>query len=455
MPRVPALCGLIVFILVCIAKSDNLFEDNFDTDDQWVTLFGDVTAEAQNGRYVVENTGGSVAVLKHSADFSNFSYRVSFEALASSFANAGVIFCWDDDAGGYQFTIGANKQFSLGKYTRDGNSFSPSTIDLGFNSFIKSSGSNELVISKSGSTIQISCNDVLLTEVEDPSFDSGDIGLVVNANETVSFDHVLVTDENVDVTPRYHFSDDFDDGDLYGWNTFVNAGTVENTGDALRLNAGNQNARTIVYTDGQYQNAPVKVIVERESGSEDAFYGVMLLSQNVTMSDTSYARGYDAFMFYINGAKQYAALSTEVTSFSPRNSSNINGTVDTLEITADRQFVVNGDVLSGADFGDASYDFNAVALIADSNVTVSFDEFEAGTPASIAYRPQVKDKIPMKKQFELGGTGIIYDPRGREVARVNDNNYKHVLKNLGNGSFIIITKKNGKHYPIRRAVVVK
>lgn len=458
MRTIPAICGITFFLFVLAVRGAIIFEDNFDNSDEWAPYIGSVETAVQDGRFIVENTGNSLALLKHSADYSDFTYTISLDAQADNFSKAGILFCWKDNLGGYELTISALKQYALGKWTRneENSTFNPSTVDLGYNSFINSSGANELSVSKSGSTLRISCNGVLLTEVVDESFASGDIGMIVNSGETVSFDYVKVTDEFMETGPKAEFVDDFEDGDLNGWGVFTQAGTIENSNGALRFNAGGENSHSIIYTNGQYEGAPVKVIVNKESGSDSAFYGIMLLELGLTMSGNSYTRDYSSFTYYINASRRYAAFSSNATSFSPVQSTHIDGTRDTLEITPDYKFVVNGDTMPDIDMGEG-FNFNAVALVADSNVTVSFDEFSAGPSATsvIASKPHGLDKFPKKKQFELGGTGIIYDPRGREIARVTDNNYQHVMKNLGNGSFIIITKKNGKHFPIRRAVVVK
>ncbi len=455
MYRLP-LGALIVFLTVLAVNSAVLFEDDFNTDDEWVPRYGaDYETRIEDGKYIVENRNSTLGIVQHSDEFTDFTYTVSLQALTEGYRRTGVVFCWKD-AGGYEFTINSNQLFTFGKYVASGTSLNFESIKSGYNSFIDPAGENTLTVVKKGSDIQISCNGVPLARFVEPTFQSGDIGLVINAQETVSYDYVRVTDETESIAPKEYFSDDFNDGDLKGWNIFTQAGTIENRAGALHMNAGTEASSNIVFTSGQYKNAPVKVIVKHEGGSDSSFYGISLLSINTTPSSDGLTTDYSAFHYRISPQKYWAALSSNAESFSPQLSTDIHGDTDTLEITSDYRFIVNGDTLPEVDFGEP-FDFNAVAFIAPSDMSVSFDEFEAGEPdpTPVIRKPHVTDRIPKREQFELGGAGIIYDPRGREVARVNDQNYENVLNNLSNGSFIIITRKNGKLHPIRRAVVVK
>ncbi len=454
MLKLPAIWGVIGIILISTADGNVLFEDDFDTNDEWATLFGPVDEEIIDGHYVVEKNGNGFGVQKHSAVFSTFDYEVSLKPLSNNIWTTGVMFCWNDASGGYEFTINSLQSFTLKKYVLGNDGiYHPEIMTTGYSSFIGQSEENILAVSKKNGQIILACNDVLIFEGTDQSFESGEIGLIVYGGSKISFDYVRVTDEESQAYQKDFFSDNFNDGDLLGWRKYNTSGHLENTGNTLLLRGAENASRTLVYTDGKYRNAPVKVIVNREDGPADAFYGLALLSLEMErVNDTSWRHNQSGVYFQISGSRRYGVGKS---SFFPATSSHIHGTTDTLEITKEYRFVVNGDTLPGTDFGE-DLDFNAVGLVVDAGVTVSFDDFTAGeqnnTPIVNSYR---NNGILPASNSPRRPSGVVLDARGRIVASVNRSNFSRVIKNLGTGTFFVIYGKAGQPLSVKKTTIVR
>ena len=429
-----------------------IFEDAFNSKDQWVPISGVFSESIENGRYVVENTGAHMGLLKHDMDpVGTFTYTVKFDALTEKYDHIGILFCWDDQAGGYMLTIGAGQEYTLSKWAKSESRYIVSTIDIDYHSFIYSAN-NTLSVSKTGDKISIACNDVLIGEASDASYAEGIIGLAVGAGEKVAFDHAWLTDAPSIFHPKSYFSDSFEDGDLNGWFAFTPGGLI--SADQGRLSVNAESGSIIMYVNGDYSGNPVKVIVENVEGSDDAYYGIMLMNVDMTFNGSEYSLTFKGYSFYINGKRQYASYSTEMSSFVPQVSSYVHGTKDTLEVTAEYGFTINGHAMSGAGF-DEPLEFNAVALVADSGVSVAFDDFSAGDSSTNVIAWQRGTPRQNSKHYVLGGIGIIYDAMGRQRGELSvSENQEKTLEKLGPGPYYIVPKGE-KNYPVKRAVIVR
>jgi hypothetical protein len=141
-------------------------------------------------------------------------------------------------------------------------------------------------------------------------------------------------------------------------------------------------------------------------------------------------------------------------SFILQANSNINGTTDTFIITKDYEFIVNGTVLDDSTFTQGM-DFNAVGIYADAGLSIEVDNFSAGIydPTSpVKYHPYKGIYTHVKPSYILGGSGIIYDTRGRKVATF-ENGYKDKLRNLSSGPYLIVIPNGGKNHVIRQAII--
>ncbi|MBD3316401.1 MAG: hypothetical protein GF344_11495 [Chitinivibrionales bacterium] len=449
-----------ILTLCALVVAGTLFEDNFNSDDNWVKVTGNIEQSLENGTYVIENNdtqnGG---VLRNDNIFTDFTYSATFTCPTDRFSGTGILFCWSDTYEGYMLTLSSGKMYALHKWTQDGAGYVPTLIKLGWNSFINTSH-NVLTVSKEGGTINLFCNNVFLASVIDSTYSSGRTGLYVGPSDKASYDHALVTDSFQAGIAQNRFCDDFSDTPLVGWQLFTKGGTASIKDEALELSAIDAEGGAILLTHGSYRAAPVQVVVSRTEG-DDGFAGLILMKIDVTMSDQDPVRGYDAFVFATtakggNRDRFYAAHRQSTNSpyeFSPRQSSHINGTTDTLEITATYDFVINGDTMPDVDFGEG-LDFNAIGLIADSGVIVTFDDFVAGESCStvVVSDRQIQLLRQSSPSFVLGGTGILYDPRGRRVGRYEPRRIGASQARLAPGAYLAIPE-SGRGRRLRKAII--
>ncbi|MBD3390956.1 MAG: hypothetical protein GF418_02835 [Chitinivibrionales bacterium] len=459
------LCTIIIVLgSFCLIGAEEIFNESFDSDDAWVLAHGDVEKSISGGQLVVENTGSSWAFFKHDADISTFTYTVKINALTDH-AALGITFCWQSSTfEGYVLALwntdSVSQYYSLLKMTRQGQSSVTQPLLTGWNSFI-TKRSNELKVSKSGSRLDLFCNGVWIDSTSDTTFERGSIGLVMGEGEKAGFDYAIVDNEYETGSPPRRFEDDFEQPGLGGWRVyFDNVRSVEASDGVMKVATGGDDHETKIITNGEYQNVPVQAVVTRTGGAEDGFYGLILMETVFEKDSVPPLSYYDSFVFKVNGDRNYAAyyLSTrdsiKYSVFPPHSS--VHGTTDTLLVTEDYEFVVNGDTLPDIDFSPLNFEFNAVGFVVDSGVSVEFDNFAAGdttedpTPP-IAVLPKSWRPPAGNPAFELGGPGLIYDTRGRVVGRYNGS-LKDSLRHLGAGRFFIVPKdRNG--LGVQRAII--
>ena len=437
--------GIIALVVLCVwslVYSGTLFEDDFTTADNWVTMVGTPTITPGGGVVQVVSAANSQTILKNSTAFpEKFTYSV--QCKVNSFNNnvAGFMFCVQADIQGYVFYITGTRQFTLAKCIKSGTNYSFVTIFNGWNSFINPSG-NELKVSKNGSETSLFCNGVLLTELSDTSFSSGSIGLYVGNSVDVSFDHALVTDEYNAGQYVNSFKDTFEDNNIFGWAPFNNnPATVKCEGGVLKISDVTQNL--VLFTSGIYKNEPCTTIVKNTGGGKTSKYGINYLVIEPSVR---------AYYFWINANKNYAvSTGGSYTLLGP--STFVHGTTDTLIVTGDYKFMVNGNIVYDSVVNEG-LSFNAVGLNIDSGLTLEFDVFRAGDHiVPIIYTPDVKPLYTKAKpSYLLGGVGIVYDIRGRKVATFQ-NGYKEKLKNLSSGSYYIVIPNDNKNHIVRQAII--
>jgi len=434
-----ALFAMAVVCIVTAIQSGVVFEDPFNNKNNWVKAVGTCTDSIKSGQYVINAT--AISIFKHTQTFQNFTYSMDMKIESNYVKPNGILFCAASNLNGYLFTLN-NKQYNLGKI--EGTTVNFQKIKAGFNSFISTvpGTRNILKVSKSGSDISFFCNNAFIEKISDNSFAQGDIGFVVEANEKVSFNHALVVDTAEVGKYKTWFVDHFEDNDLFGWLQLPAngmGGNVKSEGGVMKVRADSQ---TIYYSNGTYRDLPCTTIVEYKSGKTDAFYGIIFLQ--VTTGITGY-------YYLINAGKQYTVFSGSGT---VKSDSRIHGTKDTLIVTADYDFLVNGYVLDNTTF-TSGIDFNGVGIcVQHPGVTVHYDDFRAGvndgTPIHnpIQLGPYTKNKT----NYMLGGVGLIYDIRGRKVASFDDG-YKAKLKELGAGHYYIVVPNGNQKHVIRQAII--
>lgn len=442
-------------LLVARSSGTVVFQDNFQSGAQWVkaSWSGDITASVENGTYTVDNASEFIGGVQHDlAGESTFTYSVDMTVLSEAYSYVGIYFCGKPGLKGYLFTIHDQQGYTIAKFA------DTTTIELGSgrNSFVNPK-SNVLKVSKSGNRMNFFCNGAYLTTIEDDSYASGNIGLVVGSGQKVAYNQAVYTDEYVTGNPKSRFSDDFEDGDIQGWLTWrLGHQSIRESDGVLSFTAGEAGSRSIIVTSGMYENAPVRVIAKRTGGNVDGFYGLIAMQiRDTVLQSGENGTTFSSFVAQISGSRNRVAYvfqpgyieysSVPASAISPEDT-------DTLEFTSDYQFVVNGSVLPDIDYG-TQYPFNAVGFIVDSDVSVEFDMFQAGAPSEIRLA-EPSALIPDKPVYTLGGPGIIYDPRGRRMPS-EATEFGRDASNGGRGVYFVVPEGEERNRVGRKAIIIR
>jgi len=434
-----ALFAMAVVCIVTAIQSGVVFQDPFDNKNNWAKATGNCTDVIQNSQYVI--TATTLSIFKHTQPFQTFTYSMDLKIESNYSRPNGILFCAGANLNGYIFTL-SNQQYNIGWIM--GTSVDYDTLKSGFNSFVSTTpgSTNILKVSKTGNTISFFCNNTILEKITNAAFSQGDIGFLVSENQKVAFNHALVVDTAEVGKYKSWFVDHFEDNNLAGWGKLPVAnygGNVKSENGVMKVVADSQ---TIFYTSGQYKDMPCTTIVEYKGGKKDALYGIIfIVVQTGSIS---------AYYYLINSERYY--LVSQTGGGSPKIDSRIHGTKDTLVVTADYDFYVNGNMLDNS--MPAGSNFNAAGIIVYQGATVHYDDFRAGvndgTPIHnpIQLGPYTKNKT----NYMLGGVGLIYDIRGRKVASFDDG-YKAKLKELGAGHYYIVVPNGNQKHVIRQAII--
>jgi len=394
-----------------------------------------------NCKWTITNTeaGDNYALFKHSGEFEEYTYSVTLKVESDINKGCAILFSLQASLSGYMFIVTGGQQYHLGKWVTIGTTTSFSSILGNFSSFINDDY-NTLKVSKKGGEISLFCNGAFLEKITDTDFGKGSIGIGLGGGETVAFDHAVVTDNAEVGEYKTWFSDDFEDGDLQGWR-LIQGGPATTANGVLKINPSVQ---TLFYTNGNYKDMPCTTIVSNVGGSASTYYGIAFMSIQPGVA-------VDAYYYVINGNKNYSLQTSQGGAVG--SNSFIHGTTDTLIVTKDYEFIANGQLIDDTTFSGGK-DFNAVGVYVDAGVSVEFDNFRAGNNDGTAIKTNPQNLIfsKAKPSYILGGSGIIYDTRGRKVATF-ENGYKAKLKNLGAGPYFIVIPNGGKDHIIRRAVI--
>lgn len=432
----------VIFALYSITYAGVVFEDPFDDASKWVKIYGTPTANASGGWFNVKSAGNAQTLYNHSTVFNgDFTYSVKLKINSANTQGVGILFCWQSNFQGYMLYITGTRQYTFGKWVNTGGSISFVPLAIQWSSFAGLTD-NVIKVSKKGNEIVLACNGHLFQKVTNADFPSGSIGLFVGTNEDVSFDHATVTDQFEDIAPTTYFADKFGDNNTNGWAKLQNTnGTVTSTGGVLQIT--NVPTQLIFYTSGVYKTEPCTSTVTFKSGDKSKIYGI-----TYCVIDTPSVSRYS---FVINGNREFAVITGG--SYTLTGNSNITGVTDQLIVTKDYKFMVNGQIIYDQPISTAPA-FNAVGYVVGPGVNIDCDNFSVGTYNSspIIHNPHIAPTAKIKKNYLLGGSGLIYDIRGRQVASFTKGEYNDKIKNLGSGPYYVIMKGKKNHL-IRRAVV--
>ncbi len=451
---------VIGLIMGCLLVSSSVmadFDDEFSNTDNWNDGGTDVEASASDGIMTVEAGSGGGFML-YTEKYSDFTYTVIQNCTTSGNNGVGLVFCFNQITNNYYtLMIYPGQQYVL-RRSYDG---TQEVIAAGYFSYIDRSGSNRLRVVKNGAEIAIYCNEYFVDAVTDQTLSEGWPGLILGGNEVVEYDRAICqTEINDNREYPTSFEDNFEDSDLYGWRAFSGSDDVTSGSGTMTIPASGGDTRTI-YTDGDFSEGGVRAVINRTGGSDSSFYGITLMNTDVEFtSEGSITQSYSAYRFVISKSGNYAIY--EMNTGGNFSYSSLITTVnedgpDTLEITSDYNFMLNGQVLDKEIEVDNSAGFSAAGIYAESDVELEVSEFKAGdssTPVDY-YAEDREDKVRRKsvqtKNYEIGGTGIIYDIQGRRVTEFR-NGYKEKLNDIQAGSYIIIGKDGIRKSVIRRVI---
>ncbi len=445
MNRKIAIVAGTLLCLISFLYGGTIFEDAFNNANNWVTVSGAPQTNCSGGLYNVIVPGGQQAIIKNSTALpAQYTYSAKFKVNTFPAQQAvGIIFNMQADMQCYVLFIANTRQYTFGKFVKSGSSLSFQSISYGWNSFI-SLDNNTLKVSKKNGETSLYCNGVLLERLTNSDFSAGNIGFFIGGGINVSFDHVLVTDQYKKGEYVTGFRDSFDDNDIVGWAPINNnPATVKSEGGVLKIS--NVNSQLTLFTSGLYKNKACTTIVTYKGGNKEALYGVNFFKMETPSITKSY-------LFWINANRKYAVCHTGT--YLPHGpESYINGTTDTLVVSKDYKFYINGK-LAYDSINDAGFDFNAVAFNVNPGVSIEAQIFKVGEPGGvpIIYSPNSNHVNYNPHKYLLGGLGLIYDTRGRKVASFEGKGYHEKLKDLSSGPYYIIMKGK-KNHVIRRAIV--
>lgn len=426
-----------VLILSFAAFAGTVYEDDFSGSSiSWAEITpNNVPKDISSGKLSTSNSGGTLAILKHDDSninkLTDFTYSVELEKVNGEVNTSGIMFCFPSTGiGGYQFYVREDGLFGLVRW--DGSTPTNLSVGDGRTSF-RNAEKVKLTVSKSGSTISLFCDNEFLGSIVDATHSKGDICLIVGAGESVSFDNVRVTDDTKTGEIRTGFYDDFKGAELKtGWAKYSGNGTYSIEDSSISISNDIQ-----LWTTGNYDAVACTMVVSYLSGDSTAFYGLNLVGQSGELGRT----------FVINAKKYFGVYSG---TGNAKVNSNITGTSDEIIITADHHLIVNGQMLDDVTFTSPG-DFRGVALYAQPGVTARVEKVSFGNNESNPIAHKSIKFTGSTQEYEIGGTGLIYDVRGRQVAKFEKENYKNTLKELGAGQFFVIAKN--KQHMIKRAII--
>jgi len=377
---------LIAAVLLCISSvaAENFTEDfsASDANTRW---------KASNESLVMKFENGACSITNSDEQYSSFAFHSLSDApetftltamvmlTGQESQSAGFICCLASSgmATGYYVSIVRNEQISVDKV---GSSGTGSTLVSKRSAFI-TSGANKLQLSKKDSIFNVFCNDHFVATFTDKEFSKGNIALLVSTKTSAVFDDVSITaDLFIEGHDPTCFADNFDDGDLLGWDSFGSEGVeVVNADKAMRISTDkDENIYEVV--DLPLSTFVLKVRVSHRGGSTINMYGLFICGQSEsTIPVTGFA---------INGARNFAVFNagqniqltptTKVKGAAYVDGGDTTWYVDTLEVikreaSAEYLFVVNGDTLSR--FTGVSFSVTGAGIFCMDSLTVLADDF--------------------------------------------------------------------------------
>lgn len=405
------------------------FSDEATSAQNWAESSEKCVVQFMNGACVLTNTDDNYAAYAYHSfptdekpSTFTLSGRITF---AQSDMEAGFVCCLSTEnaSTGYYVAISGIGTISVTKIPGGG---AASEIVLSVRSAYLNETSNILKVSRKDGVFNVFCNGHFAGTFTDDDLPSGDIALLVSAGGQAVFDDIEMTDTFVQGAPSTCFADDFDDGNLLGWDRFgsdeAEAGL---DGDVLRITTGDgENLYQVV--DLSLENFVMRAEVTMRGGNNRKLYGLFV---NGTAETAIPVAG-----FGIIGGRSYGTFlsggNIEMTPSStikgaPYVSSGGDTTyyTDTLEVikregSDEYLFVINTDTLTR--FTGVDFEITGAGIFCLDSLDVAVDNFivAEGSEWACPVRRDVPVPIKHDRFRVISQTGIkVYDISGRLVSR--------------------------------------
>ena len=398
-----------------------IFSDSFsDTNSsklKWNALAAQgFTATYSGGALVLKNPDSVYSAfymhLFTGTKPSTFTLSAMFIINDPSVNGAGLMFCLNaSTVTGYAALIGSTQYLFCVKYT---GTPQPDLKDK-YSPFIKQlPDTNILMVSKTGSTFDVFCNNHYLTRFSDATFASGDIGILVPQKATIKVDDVLMTDQATPPPSSACYADSFLTTASDNWSS-PSAGEATFGAGQLVLNNTDAVYSSTIYTDGINPKGSVKAVVSHKSGA--GAYGVAFVE-----SDSNRVT---PFAFLVDSLRRYSVVNPDSSTVSLHIGAGIYGalgtdTIEVLQFAKQWVFLVNGAIQDTVPI-PSDFRVDGFGLYASKQTAMACSYFVAGgdsTGASCAALPVIS-RIPapgLRSAVPVFGRGsAVYDVRGRKI----------------------------------------
>ncbi|MBD3419457.1 MAG: hypothetical protein GF398_04995 [Chitinivibrionales bacterium] len=367
----------------------------------------------------VINSGKSLSVAKHDSSLTDFIYTATITPLSSTFSNAGIAFCLSDSWGGYYFEINSNQEYSLFKFTPSASNPTQLVSQvLAFlpTSNINKSGANTLKVHKHGSTISLFCNGQFLKSFTDSEYATGNIGLLVPKQDSVTCKDAIISTGSPAQTRRTCFSDDFADGNLVQWYYSAPGMVAANSSGSFSIE-NPDSFNTAGFVNGDFGESSMKATISHQGGRTDKFYGLAFVGIEVT-ANNSYRFSFLAFV--ITQQRGVAVVPPGASTIAYRSFSPVTGQTDELEVIFENNryiYKVNG---SPADTQDVvtNLDIVAAGIFMGGPITISVSDFIVAKGSDLAcdltFAGHTMQPTSALRTFSTNQSGV-YNLLGRKV----------------------------------------
>ncbi|NLG15816.1 MAG: hypothetical protein GX556_00640 [Fibrobacter sp.] len=419
MSRFRIVAGLGLLTLVLQAGGAVIFEDDFSNANNsilnWASNDPDaVTMNFSGGKCLGENTadntGGLIYHILNSGKPGTFTLSGKITRSSES-VEAGFFFCLNISGAvsGYYARIGKDSYISV---------FRSDSMDALFSvqSPFVASATNELKISKKGSMFYVFCNDHKVGTFTDSKYPSGDIAMFLPNNTKATFDDIMLTDV-LDTTTSVStcFSDDFTNGDMFGWATMESDGNATIANGKLHVKTGKY---AYVYTDMALNELVMRVDVSYISGSKNSMYGLFVKGEGEQLPIAG---------FIITGSRSYGVFKDNqpipLTSNTAIRGAAVAGMVDTLGVrkSAGTGYIFSVNGINLDTLNDIGFEVTGAGVFCNDSLELDFDNFVVsngdtdcqGTDIvwSQASRRPIYNKNAQQR--------FVFDPLGRLVKSAN------------------------------------